>query len=145
MEQDKKPRWQYRFDNYKRAFLLLREAMELRETRELSQLEQEGIIQRFEYSWELSWNLLRDYLEHQGVIINTNTPVNIIRKASEANIINHADIWMKALDDRNKIAHIYSFAKFEEVINNIQKDYLTILGNLYQDMLAQIVEENANL
>ena len=144
MKQDEKPRWQYRFDNYKRAFLLLREAMELRETRELSQLEQEGIIQRFEYSWELSWNLLRDYLEHQGVIININTPVNVIRAASKANIINHAEIWMNALDDRNKMTHVYNFARFEEVIKNIQKDYLTILGNLYQDMLAQIVEENAN-
>ena len=62
-----KPRWLYRFDNYKRAFGLLREAMELIETRPLTQLEREGVIQRFEYTWELAWKLIQDYLEREGV------------------------------------------------------------------------------
>lgn len=56
-----KPRWVYRFDNYRRAFFLLREAIETMESRELTQLEKEGVIQRFEYTWELSWKVLKDY------------------------------------------------------------------------------------
>ena len=58
MNPRKKPRWQYRFDNYKRAFVLLREALE--EDRELSQLEQEGVIQRFEYTMELAWKVMKE-------------------------------------------------------------------------------------
>ncbi|MBQ1657122.1 MAG: nucleotidyltransferase substrate binding protein [Rhodocyclaceae bacterium] len=58
-------RWKYRFENYKRAFILLREAIE-QET--LSQLEQEGTIQRFEYTMELAWKVMKDYLESQNVV-----------------------------------------------------------------------------
>ena len=52
-------RWHYRFDNYRRAFLLLQEAIELE--RPLTQLEKEGIIQRFEYTMELAWKTLKDW------------------------------------------------------------------------------------
>lgn len=78
------PRWKYRFDNFRRALALLREAME-QET--LSQLEQEGAIQRFEYTMELAWKTLKDYLESQNVVFDTITPRTVIRKAFEAGII----------------------------------------------------------
>jgi hypothetical protein len=69
-----KPRWIYRFDNYKRAFLLLREAIEITEERELTALEKEGVIQRFEYTWKL----IKDYLEHQGIVLDRITPTFVI-------------------------------------------------------------------
>ena len=55
-----KPRWQYRFDNYKRAFGLLCQTIELKSQKKLSELKTEGIIQRFEYTWELVWEKLKD-------------------------------------------------------------------------------------
>jgi nucleotidyltransferase substrate binding protein (TIGR01987 family) len=130
-----KPRWIYRFDNYKRAFNLLREAMETLETRPLSQLEKEGIIQRFEYTWELAWKLLKDYLDAQGVNLDTVTPASTIKAAFAAKIITHGDIWMNALDARNKMSHTYNFKTFEDIIAAIRTDYLMILEKLYMDML----------
>ena len=105
--QPETPRWVYRFDNYKRAFLLLRQAIETMQTRELTQLEKEGVIQRFEYTWELAWKVLKDYLENAGVNLPTITPASVIRAAFAAKIIDNGDIWMRALDARNTMAHTY--------------------------------------
>lgn len=66
IESDEMPdeiRWHHRFKNFSRAFSLLREALE-EEGQALNQLEREGVIQRFEYTFELAWNLLKDRLEH---------------------------------------------------------------------------------
>ena len=60
-------RWKQRFSNYLRAFQTLVDAVELADVRELSNLEQQGLIQSFEFTHELAWNVLKDYLEHQGI------------------------------------------------------------------------------
>ena len=98
-DKSQKPRWQYRFDNYKRAFTLLREAIEWRQERELTDLEKEGTIQRFEYTWELAWKTLKDYLENEGVVLEKITPKAVLIASVEAKIIHEPDIWMQALDD----------------------------------------------
>ena len=134
---DTKPRWVYRFDNYKRAFLLLREIIEIAQTRELTQIEKEGAIQRFEYTWELAWKTLKDYLEYTGVILETITPGSAIKAAYAAKIIDHGDIWMKALDARNKMSHTYDLKTFEQVIKEIIADYLAILDDFYMFLLKQ--------
>lgn len=143
MEEDnklEKPRWVYRFDNYKRAFLLLREAIEIMEQRELTQLEKEGVIQRFEYTWELAWKLIKDYLESEGVVLAKITPASVIRTAFEAKVIDQGELWMKALDARNKMSHVYNLKKFEEVIADIQAHYLALLDSLYFSMLEKMGE-----
>jgi nucleotidyltransferase substrate binding protein (TIGR01987 family) len=61
-------RWKQRFSNFNRAFLLLREAME-NDMSSLSQLEKEGIIQRFEYTFELAWKVLKDKMENEGILL----------------------------------------------------------------------------
>lgn len=137
-----KPRWQYRFDNYSRAFILLREGVEAINEREMLQLEREGLIQRFEYTWELAWKTLRDYLDFQGVILDSVTPRSVIRAAFAANIISRGDKWMEALDARNKMSHTYNFSVFEEVIVEIQTHYLSLLDELYEFLLSKSLEQN---
>ena len=61
-------RWKQRFDNFGKAFLELREAVDLAAARPLSKLEKQGAIQGFEYTHELAWNVLKDYLEYQGIV-----------------------------------------------------------------------------
>ncbi len=137
------PRWQYRFRNFMRALTLLREAIEQmneanRAGGTFSDLEKEGTIQRFEYTWELAWNVLKDYLQNEGVALLEVTPKSVIRAAFQANVIADGETWMQALDARNKMSHTYDFEKFGEVIEQIEEDYLPALEELHAYLLEKI-------
>jgi nucleotidyltransferase substrate binding protein (TIGR01987 family) len=134
-----KPRWHYRFDNFKRAYLLLSDAMDQVNERSLSQLEKEGIIQRFEYTIELVWKTMKDYLESQNIIFDQVTPRAIVKDAFAAKLILDGDTWMAALDARNKMSHTYDFKKFEEVIDAINRRYLTVISELYLKLLPETI------
>ena len=135
------PRWVYRFENYKRAFLLLREAIETMQEQELTQLEKEGMIQRFEYTLELAWKVLKDYLSHEGVVLDKETPRFVIREAFSAKIITQGELWQEALDARNKMSHTYDFEQFEQVIQKIRNQYLGLFDDLHFSMLQNLMEE----
>ena len=138
---DPTPRWHYRFNNYRRAFTLLREAIEQEDP--LTQLEKEGVIQRFEYTMELAWKTLKDYLESEGVVFEQITPRAVIRRAFEAGIIKQGETWQYALDARNRMSHTYNFDTFEQVINDIHKNYLAVFGELYEFLLARRINKGA--
>ncbi len=91
---DNVPHWKYRFANYKHAFVLLREAIEAMDETAMSQLEKEGIIQRFEYTMELAWKVMKDYLENEGVTLAQVTPRAVIRAAFETRLIRNGQDWM---------------------------------------------------
>ena len=135
------PRWQYRFANYRRAFSLLREAIETSVERPLNQLEQEGVIQRFEYSMELAWKTMKDYLESENVVFGLATPRNVIRKAFESGLVADGQTWMDALDARNKMSHVYAFEDFKVVIADVREKYLHVMGALYEFFLEKVVAD----
>ncbi len=135
---DPTPRWQYRFDNYRRAFALLREA--IGQERPLNQLEKEGVIQRFEYTVELAWKTLKDYLESENVVLEQITPRAVIRRAFEAGIIKQGESWQNALDARNRMSHTYSFESFERVIADIRCSYLAAFEELYLFLLEKRID-----
>ena len=135
-------RWHYRFRNFSRAYTLLREAME-RKVAELNELEREGAIQRFEYTFELAWLTLKDRLEYAGVTLSEITPRNVIREAFAAKLIADADPWMDMLVDRNLMSHTYDFARIEAVIENIRSRYLAVLDNLYQRLSLQLLDDES--
>jgi len=130
-------RWQQRFANFQRAFLLLREAME-NDMNRLSQLEKEGIIQRFEYTFELAWNVLKDKMENDGIILDQLSPRAVVRQAYAAKYIQDAEVWFKMIGDRNLMSHTYDFAKFEVVIESIAEQYLPMLEAWYSALLLEI-------
>jgi nucleotidyltransferase substrate binding protein (TIGR01987 family) len=135
---DNKPRWLYRFENYKRAFSLLREAIE--EEKKLTQLEKEGCIQRFEYAFELAWKAMKDYLEGEGVQLPVKTPATVIRAAFEAKLIQDGQVWTDAMDARNAMSHSYDSSKFEQVIADIARRYLAAMDELYMFFSAKEAE-----
>jgi nucleotidyltransferase substrate binding protein (TIGR01987 family) len=89
-------RWHQRFSNFQRAYLLLREAIEL-DLEKLSQLEKEGIIQRFEYTFEVAWHLLKDRMEYDGLRIDKVSPKAVVRQAYAATYIDQGEVWLKMI------------------------------------------------
>ena len=135
---DQDIRWKQRFNNFQRAFLLLREAMEI-EPDALSQLEKEGIIQRFEYTFELAWKTLKDKMEFDGIVLDKISPRAVVREAFAAKYIDDAGTWLKMIGDRNLMSHTYEFAKFEAVIETIRVAYLPLLDEWYSSLIEEIV------
>ncbi|RTZ99894.1 MAG: nucleotidyltransferase [Deltaproteobacteria bacterium] len=133
---DNTPRWLYRFDNFQRAYVLLKEAMQQAAESGLNQLEKEGVIQRFEYGIELAWKTMKDYLEYQNIVLSQVTPRAVIREAFSAKLINDGQTWMDALDARNKMSHTYDMAQFERVIEDIGDQYLPAMEALYLTLLS---------
>ena len=86
-------RWIQRFSNLKKAFVQLREAVRLSETRELSNLEKQGLIQAFEYTHELAWKTLKDFLQSKGVIGLIGSK-DTAREAFKVGIIGDGETWM---------------------------------------------------
>jgi nucleotidyltransferase substrate binding protein (TIGR01987 family) len=138
---DNKPRWVYRFDNYTRALTLLREAVDAMQARHLSDLEKQGLIQRFEFTCELAWKLLKDYLEHTAVRLETVTPAAVVKEAFAARLIENGDLWMQSLDARNRTSHIYDLKTFEKILADIAHDYLPLFDALQHKLLPSTPEE----
>jgi nucleotidyltransferase substrate binding protein (TIGR01987 family) len=133
-------RWQQRFRNFERGFTLLRSALEERETKEFSDLELEGLIQRFEYTFELAWKTLKDYLEQRGVVLPQITPAAVIKAAFTAKVIEDGQGWIDMLKHRNLMSHTYDFAKFQEAVASIRARYLSALDQVYLFLKKEMVE-----
>ena len=124
-------RWRQRFENFDRALRLLTEAL-ANGQKSLSPLEQEGAAQRLEYTLELAWKCLKDYLEDSGVSISPATPRQVIKEAFVAKIIADGQLWIDMLKHRNLLSHTYDFTIFEEAIRATETRYLSALQNLHR-------------
>ena len=132
-------RWQYRFRNFSRAFSLLREALE-GEVEDLNDLEKEGVIQRFEYTFELSWNTLKDRLEEDGVVMDSVTPRNVIRTAVATGLVTDGQTWINMLEYRRNTSHRYDNRLLDSVLSNVQNNYLPILEALFHRLSEEMPE-----
>jgi nucleotidyltransferase substrate binding protein (TIGR01987 family) len=137
---DKDVRWKQRFQNFDRAFVLLRSAFEEKEMDEFSQLEQEGIIQRFEYTYELAWKTMKDYMVDNGVIIDEITARSVIKEAYAAKIIKDGQVWIDMMLHRNILAHCYDFVKFKEILLAVKTRYLDAIDSFHEWLLERMFE-----
>ena len=92
--------------------------MELAEKRDLSELEQQGLVQGFEFTHELAWNVLKDYLEDAGVsgIIGSK---GATREAFKNGLLKDGEAWMDMIKARNLSSHTYNMKTAEEIVENI--------------------------
>ncbi len=126
----KPTRWQQRFENFSAAFNLLESTFQQKALAEFSDLEKEGIVQRFKISFELAWKTLRDYLEHTGITLEQITPREVIKAAFAAHIIQDGQHWIDMLMERNILTHTYNKEVFELAVEKIAHSYVGLLKKL---------------
>jgi nucleotidyltransferase substrate binding protein (TIGR01987 family) len=119
-------RWLQRFSNYRKALGQL-EKFILKG--ELSDMEEQGLIKAFEYTYELAWNTLKDYLEYQG-ILNITGSRDTIREAFRTNLIGSGDEWMAMLTSRNLTSHSYNEATADEIATAVVNTYFDLFKAL---------------
>ncbi len=135
-------RWKQRFQNYCKALAKLNEAANVisKSTgfgRDIDELLNEGLIQRFEYTHELAWNVMKDYAEYQG-----NTEIKGSRDAIRyalANGLAEDKAWMKSIEDRNLSSHHYDSASAEVIRQKILGTYLPLF-NAFEEKMKTLQE-----
>lgn len=116
-------RWIQRLSNYSRALAQLKAAVDLAKQRPLSALEQQGMIQSFEYTHELSWNVLRDYLKDQGTQQLYGSK-DTVREAFSVGLITDGEAWMEMIRDRNQSSHTYNITVANAIVDRVINIYI---------------------
>lgn len=122
-------RWIQRFQNFRKAFGRLTEAEALSKQRTLSDLEQQGLVQAFEFTHELGWNVLKDYLEEQGFVGLVGSK-NATREAFRNGLVLDGAAWMDMIKARNLTSHTYNC----EVVEGIVRDTLARFYPAFADL-----------
>ncbi|WP_240194840.1 nucleotidyltransferase substrate binding protein [Desulfobulbus rhabdoformis] len=121
----KEIRWQQRNQNLQKAFKQLNKGLSITTP---SDIEIQGIIQSFEFTFELCWKTLKDYLESQGV--DSSFPREVIKQAFHYEILENGDIWLQMLTKRNFLAHTYDEAMAKDAYSLIKNDFFPYIQQL---------------
>ena len=133
MEQD--IRWLQRYDSYHKACKRVLEITESgKTTKDLSELEMEGLIQRFEYTFELAWKVLQDLLKYKGYEF-VQGPNGSLQKAFEDGLISNHDGWRRMAKARITTSHTYNEGEAEGIVEKIYEEY-SVLLKLLDNKLA---------
>ena len=130
-------RWKQRFDNFQRALHQLTLAIQLMEQRSLSDLEEQGLIQGFEFTHELAWNVLKDYLEMEGVqgLVGSRSTV---REAFKHGFIRDGEAWMDMIEKRNLSSHTYNRNVAETIVSAIRERYYPAFLEVQQRFAQEV-------
>lgn len=128
-------RWQQRLANYSRALGQLTRAVELAQQRQLSELEQQGLIQAFEFVFELAWNLMKDYFLYQGNPAISGSR-DAIRTAFNQGLLEDGEGWMEMIKSCNQTAHTCNESVAREIVAQILGLYHGLFQRLEGRMQA---------
>lgn len=139
MDKEKDIRWIQRFENYRKALFRLKQAVnivseKIGEDEETDDLLKEGLIQRFEYTHELVWKVMKDYAEYQGYT-EIRGSRDAFRKAFEIGLISDKR-WMESIEDRNLTSHNYDDETAEEIYESIVNVYYPLFLDFEKKMLS---------
>ncbi|MDF1644238.1 MAG: nucleotidyltransferase substrate binding protein [Pseudomonadales bacterium] len=136
MEQDIP--WKQRFSNFGKAFLQLKEAVELYgDTENVEAIIKEGIVQRFEFTHELAWKVMQDFLEYEGHQ-NINDSRSATRAAFNIGLIDSGQVWMDMIESRNRTVHTYREQILNEEFENIVDRYFSCFS-AFNDKLKTLL------
>ena len=122
-------RWKQRYESFSRALALLEEAL-ASGLAPLNDLELEGTVQRFEYSFELAWKTIKDFLEFEGVQLDIVTPRGVLKEGFATQMLEDGQVWIDMLDHRNLLSHTYDATNFQEAVRAIHERYLPAFQRL---------------
>lgn len=126
-------RWQQRFANYRKALQQLRGAVALSAERELSPLEKQGVIKAFEFTHELAWNVLKDYLQDQGNH-DIKGSKDATREAFKVGLVADGEQWMAMIQSRNASSHTYNEDTAAALVAVIVTQYFPLFVALQAEM-----------
>ncbi|MFU8772261.1 MAG: nucleotidyltransferase substrate binding protein [Anaerolineales bacterium] len=133
-------RWKQRFNNFLKAYSQLEEGVKLANQRSLTNLENQGLIQAFEFTHELAWNTLKDFLENRGVQ-NLYGSKDTTRVAFQSGLIKNGEVWMDMIMSRNLTSHTYDEATATQIVFAILNTYFTEFKTL-RDIFAKLTHED---
>ena len=136
-------RWIQRFDNFKRAFARLNDAATQARQRELSDLERQGLIQAFEFTHELAWNTLKDFLTSRGPAATLYGSRDATRAAFAAELIEDGEAWMKMIEHRNESSHTYNDDVAAKIMAAVLTQYVPVLAAFERRFLVLAKETAA--
>ncbi|WP_294186690.1 nucleotidyltransferase substrate binding protein [uncultured Clostridium sp.] len=122
-------RWKQRFSNFKKASSQLNEFIE---KGDLNKFEVQGLIQCFEYTFELAWKTMKDYLEFEGYEVKS--PRSTIQTAFQNQLITEGHIWIDALEKRNLMAHTYDEEVAKQAEELIKVEYYPVIKKLLEKL-----------
>lgn len=122
-------RWKQRYSNYSKALTQLTEFMD---QPSLNKFEVQGLIQCFEYTFELGWKTMKDYLEQEG--FDVKTPRAAIQTGFQIGLIQNGHAWIDALEKRNLMAHTYNESLAQDAEKLIRHTYFDVLKALHSNM-----------
>lgn len=127
------PRWEQRLDSYHKALARLAEIVGASKKRALNEFERDGLVQRFEFTHELSWKLMKAYAEYQG-FDGIGGSRDATRKAFEMSLISDGQSWMDMIKSRNETSHNYDVSMADDVVDSIINRFYPLLADFYQKM-----------
>jgi nucleotidyltransferase substrate binding protein (TIGR01987 family) len=126
-------RWKQRFQNLEKAYLFLERATK---QKSFSELEAAGLVQCFEFTFELTWKTLKDYLTDQA--FDVQSPRETIKQAFQSNYLKDGHIWMEMLEQRNLLTHTYNEEQAKAATKLICDSYFPAIRQAYTFLKEQL-------
>ena len=121
-------RWTQRHDYFQKALQQLTTG--LLTYPNLNELEKDGIIQRFEFTFELAWKTLQDYFAQESGYVDVKGPRTVLKQAIQDNLLEDGHVWLQMLDNRNLLTHVYDEEESRQILADVASSYLPLLTNL---------------
>lgn len=123
-------RFEERKEDLKKAANKLNEAL----IGDASDLEIDGILHRFEFTFELAWKTMKDCLEEQGIVGKIGSPREIIKEAFSVGLIDNGEVWIDMMLSRNELSHLYDEETSRKIYDNIKEIYILEINKLIQKL-----------
>ena len=134
--ESKDVRWKQRFQNFEKAFLFFETAVD---KKSYTPIEIGGLVQAFEFTFELGWKTIKDFLFEQG--LSTNFPREAIKEGFQTKIIEDGHTWLQMLEKRNEFSHTYNEIVAKEAVKTIKYSYYPAIWQVYRFFKDKINEQ----